>query len=112
MVRLIGRLGLLLCALVTTGVAGAQEKFKFTPPDQIPIPVEAGQKRVLPLTWQEALGLARGQNIDLKVQMLLPQKALEDLRIAKALFEPEVFGSTGYRSARTPGRNSFQPGLK
>jgi len=112
MVRLIGRPGLLLCALVTTGVAGAQEKFKFTPPDKIPIPVEKGQTRVLPLTWQYAVRLGQEQNIDLKVAELVPKEAFEDLRVAKALFEPELFGSVGYRSARTPSRNSFQPGLK
>ncbi len=106
--------GLLLCALATPGLARAQEqeKFKFTPPEKIPIPVEKGQERVLPLTWEEALALGGRQNIDLQVQVLLPKQAIEELRVAKALFEPELFGNAGYRSARTPSRNSFQPGLK
>lgn len=112
MVRWIGWPGLLLCGLVTTGLARAQEKFKFTPPEKIPIPVEKGRTGVLPLTWQDAFRLGQRQNIDLKVQELLPKQAMEDLRVAEAFFEPEVFGNLGYRSARTPSRNSFQPGLK
>ncbi|MHC4921418.1 MAG: TolC family protein [Planctomycetota bacterium] len=98
---------------MTTGLAGAQEpKFKFTPPEKIPIPVEAGQRRVWPLTVEDALYLGQRQNIDLKVVALAPQQALEDLRIAEAFFEPEVFGAVGFRGARTPVRNTFQPSLK
>lgn len=112
MVRSKGWPGLVLCAWVTATSAGAQEKFKFTPPEKIPIPEQKGQTRVLQLSWQDALRLGKRQNIDLRVQELLPKQALEDLRAAKAAFEPELFGNTGYRSIRSPSRNSFEPGLK
>ncbi len=111
--RLIGRAGVLLWVLVATGLASAQEpKFKFTPPDKIPIPVEAGQGPILQLTLEDVMSLGRRQNIDLRARELVPKQALEDLRIAKAFFEPELFGSAGFRGARTPSRNTFQPGLK
>lgn len=80
-----------------------------------PIPVDLEAERrgapVRSLTLEDALRLGRTHNVDLKAAELVPEQARLDVMFAEAAFEPELYGSAGYKEAESPTRNLFQPSV-
>jgi outer membrane protein TolC len=106
----------LLAVLAASGAAAAQDtqpttRRAATLPSEIAIPVDVEGHLPYPLTLDDALRLGRNHNAALKALELLPFQAAEDVRAARAVFEPELYADSGYRKVRTPTRNVFQPSL-
>ncbi|MBK8101207.1 MAG: TolC family protein [Planctomycetes bacterium] len=119
-----------LLAFVCCAVAAAQQPApqdplapKPTPPiaqdptqkPDAPLPVDAeAERKSLPirdLTLGDALRAGRANNVELRAAELLPQQARQDLLVAEAVFQPELYGDAGYSDAESPRRNNFQPAL-
>ena len=119
----------LLCAIALASVAVTQDPAPRPTPDptastrsgassqdpQGPLPVDAeaetkGQPTRV-LTLGDALRLARSNNIELRSGELLPEQARQSLVGAEAIFNPELYGNTGYSDSQTPQRNVFQPSI-
>lgn len=89
-----------------------QDRFQFTPADQIPIPSDTTEGQALDLRLRDAMSLGLLQSADLQATELSPLKAYYDLQIAKAFFEPEMFSRASVTRAKDPNRNIFEPELK
>lgn len=78
-----------------------------------PVDAEAEAKHlpVRVLSLDEALRLGRVNNVELRAAELLPQLAEQDLIVARAIFQPELYGDLGYAENQTPQRNAFQPSV-
>jgi outer membrane protein TolC len=61
------------------------------------------------LSLEDALRLGRENNLDLRAQELNALLRAHDLRIAEAVFEPEVFGRASVAKTNNPSTNVFQP---
>lgn len=87
-----------------------------SPDPQGPLPVDVeAQQRGLPtrnVTLGDALHLARVNNLEIRAAELLPQQARQTLLGAEAIFNPELYGNTGYTDSRSPQRNAFQPSVQ
>lgn len=96
---------------VSSGVGLAQvEKFKFTEPKDIPIPTEQKAKdKLLNLSLEDALDRATANNVDLAVLRLTPRISRQDLIIAKAFYDSELYSEAGYRSTQDPTTSPFMP---
>lgn len=84
------------------------------PTDALPVDREALQKGQPSrnVTLGDALRLARANNLDIRTAELLPQQARQQLLGAEAIFNPELYGNTGYTDSRSPQRNAFQPSVQ
>ena len=112
------RLLLLLAAVAAAGgrVAAQDTRAETRPesqgpatsPDTIPIPRDH-EGPTFDLSLELALRMGRLNNTDLRAAELVPLAAIENLRGAQALFEPEVFGAAGYGASESPTRNIFTP---
>jgi outer membrane protein len=84
------------------------------PQDPLPVDAEAVQ-RGLPkreLTLAEALRLARANNVELRARELIPQQSRQQLVGAEAVFNPELYGDTGYADSQSPQRSFVQPSVQ
>ncbi len=105
-------------ALAVGDRAPAQQPGQAEAParSQEPIPSDAeAEAHGLPirdLTLEEAMRLARRDNIELHRGELLPEQARADLLGADAIFQPELYGEVGYNKSSTPARNLFQPSIR
>ena len=103
----------LIAALVlVAGVAGQIKKFELTPPDKIPIPSDKGRGKVIELTLEEALRLANRNNADLLALRLVPRRSVQDVIIARAFYDSEVYSEAGYRSIQDPSTSPFLPEIE
>jgi len=95
----------------TCGVALAQDdKFKFTDPKDIPIPTEGkAQGKIFDLTLEVAIQRAANKNVDLAVLRLTPGMSKQDLIIAKAFYDSELYSEAGTNSTRNPGTSPIAP---
>ncbi len=105
---------LLFCAGLPAQEQGEKQRdsFRFTPSPEIPIPAEDEHATRLPLRLEDALRMGQVQSVDLRALELGPAKALHDLQVAKAFFEPEVFSSVKFTQGEDPQRNAFSPEIK
>ena len=106
------RVGILLSLVVATGGFGfAQDKkFEFTKPEDIPIPTEkVAQERLLNVTLEEAIQLASDKNVDLAVLRLNPGMSQQDLIVAKAFYDSELYSEAGMNSTQNPSTSPFAP---
>jgi outer membrane protein len=91
------------------GLASAQDsKFKFTAPKDIPIPTELKGKAV-EVTLESALARAVDNNVDLAVLRLSPGISKQDLVIAKAFYDGELYSEAGMTSTQNPSTSPFAP---
>ncbi|MBX3463499.1 MAG: TolC family protein [Planctomycetes bacterium] len=99
--------------LVVPAALRAQAPVAQEPQPPIPIDAEADRRGapVRLLSLEDVLQLGRLHNASLRAAEVVPQQARLDQIFAEAGFEPELYGSVGYRDAETPGRNLFQPSL-
>ena len=107
-----------LCAGVVLAISGTvpaqdtvsrQDPFQLTDPDQIPIPTEVGAPRVVDLTLERALTVASESNVDLQALGLLPGISAQDLLIARAFYDSEIYSDAGHRKSENPSTSPFLP---
>jgi hypothetical protein len=65
--------------------------------------------RPIELTLEDALRIGRRSNTNLAAAELLPLQSREDLRAARAFFEPELYGDIGAGKTESPTQNVFAP---
>lgn len=82
------------------------------PVQEIPIPTEQGAGPIMDISLQDAMRLGLRNNTTLRSAEIVPQQAQQNLVLAEAFFEPELFADFGYLSSRTPTLNVFQPALE
>ena len=75
----------------------------------IPIPTDDEQGQVQDISLEDAMRLGLRYNTTLKSAELLPQQAQQNMVIAEAFFEPELFAEVGYTDSTSPSLNTFQP---
>lgn len=112
--RTLATVGVAWWALSAGAMAQAKPLAPTVPQEPLPVDAEAMQ-RGLPrreLTLSEALRLARANNIELRAGELVPQQARQTLVGAEAVFNPELYGDTGYADSQSPRRNVFQPSIQ
>ena len=78
---------------------------------EIPIPGDQGGGVLRKITLQDAMRMGLSNNLDFKAQALLPFQARQDLIVAQALYEPELYGDSAVSRSETPTRNVFQPSI-
>ncbi|MEM7199479.1 MAG: TolC family protein [Planctomycetota bacterium] len=76
---------------------------------QVALPVDPDAGAPFPITLDEALQIGFRQNTALRVSEIGPFQAAEDVRAARAIFEPELFGEATIQRTEDPTRNVFQP---
>ncbi len=91
--------------------AGRGGESVVDPLAEVPIPADPGAGAEYPLTLMDALRLALRHNTTIKVEELLPHQASEDVRAARAIFEPEFFSHVSVSRSKDPTRNVFQPAI-
>ncbi len=100
--------GLLACALAA-GLLPQEPTPGERALAEVPLPEDRDAGPTLPLTLDEALRLGAQFNTTLRADELLPLEAAQDVRGARAIFEPELFASAAAASSKDPTRNIFQP---
>ncbi|MEQ1631282.1 MAG: TolC family protein [Planctomycetota bacterium] len=92
----------------TAPITGPQD-----PQGPLPVDAEAEAKGqpTRDLTLGDALRLARSNNLELRALELVPEQARQSLVGAEAIFNPELYGNTGYADSQSPQRNVFQPSI-
>ena len=105
-----------LCGALLEASLGAQETkpatsrpAALTRPQDVPIPTDQEATSSVELTLADALRIGRRSNTNLAALELLPMQAREDLRGARAFFEPELYGEAGAGKTQDPSRNIFVP---
>ncbi len=83
------------------------KKFKFTDPQDIPIPTETKGLRRIDLTLDEALRMADVNNSDLDVLRLGPRRSAFDVIIARAFYDSEVYSDAGFNKQENPSLTTF-----
>ena len=83
-----------------------------TPIDQIQIPRDPDGGAPVAIKLTDALRMGLENNTVLRINELLPYQAREDVRAARAAFEPELFADATASRSRDPARNIFQPGIE
>lgn len=96
--------------LILLAPLGAQDPLGEDP-ESIPIPADPQAGAPVPLSIDEALALGRRHNTRLGIDQLLPSQADEDVRAARAIFEPEMFAEASVSRSSDPTRNVFQPAI-
>jgi outer membrane protein TolC len=105
----------LLCAALGCGLEAQDRPARpQEPAATIPVDAEAEARghSVRHLSLDDALRLGRANNVELRAGELLPEQARQDLLIAEAVFQPELYGDVGIAQAESPSRNSFQPSIE
>ncbi len=100
-----------VCLLLLSSFLPAQDEKasgEKPPAGEIPIPSDT-QGPTTELTLRDALILGRRNNTNLKVGELLPLQAEQDLRLAHASFDPELYSNLSVSKSKDPTRNIFQP---
>ena len=67
---------------------------------------------MLPLSLAEALRWASRSNVNLAAREILQQQASLETLVARAFFEPELFGAAGFRQSERARVNTFQPEIR
>jgi outer membrane protein len=103
---------LLLCPQDPATVPASQprQELKLTPLDQIQIPGDEQAEGIERLRLIDCVRLGILQNTTLTEFSLVPRIRAEDVRAARAFFEPELFGTAGAGRSETPGRPNIQFG--
>lgn len=91
----------LLLVVVAPGRAQEPEK---KPPQSYTIPVDEEGGELFPLSLGEALRIGARNNTALRVEELLPMQSSQDVRGARAVFEPELFADATAARSESPSR--------
>ena len=87
-----------------------KQELKLSPLEAVPIPDdEQHTEGVERLRLADCVRMGMLQNTTLTEFGLVPRIRAEDVRAARAFFEPELFGAVGAARSQSPGRSAVQP---